>query len=66
MSCPFGASAIFRFCGEPFILKMASTLPTRSTTEITAGRLRAFASATAWAMICCTSLMDSDSSAGGV
>src|SRR5580704_150979 len=33
----------------------ASTLPTRSTTAMVAFTCRAFASATPWAMICCTS-----------
>jgi hypothetical protein len=58
---PLGEGGTARPTFAPFIWKAASTLPTRSTTTIVAGRARACASATAWAMICCTSAVVSAS-----
>jgi MFS family permease len=50
-----GAAVISALGGAPVMLNTASTLPTRSTTTITAGLLCACASATAWAMTLRTS-----------
>ena len=49
---------------DPFMSNTASTLPTRSTTAITEGRLRACASPAAWAIIVWTSATVSDRCAG--
>ena len=63
---PPGASGILRLKFAPFITNTPSTLPTRSTTAIVEGKLRACASATASDITRSTSVTVSDSGAGSV
>ena len=63
---PTGASGIFRPKFAPFITNTPSTLPTRSTTAMVEGKLRACASATASDITRSTSVTVSDSAAGSV
>ena len=61
---PPGASGILRLKFAPFITNTPSTLPTRSTTAIVEGKLRAWASATASDITRSTSVTVSDSAEG--
>jgi hypothetical protein len=61
---PAGAGVVSAFAAAPFIRNTARTLPTRSVTAITAGRLRACASAAACAITDWTSAILSASAAG--
>ena len=61
-----GASGILRLKFAPFITNTPSTLPTRSTTAMVEGKLRACASATASDITRSTSVTVSDSAAGSV
>ena len=63
---PTGASGIFRPKFAPFITNTPSTLPTRSTTAMVEGKLRACASATASDITRSTSVTVSDSGAGSL
>jgi hypothetical protein len=63
---PPGASGILSLKLAPFITNTPSTLPTRSTTAIVEGKLRACASATASDIDRSTSVTVSDSAAGSV
>ena len=63
---PLGAAVIWAVAGAPVMRNSASTLPTRSTTAITAGCPSALACVAACAITCCTSEVVSATLAGAV